>query len=99
VYDRNAGGIVTAIFEPPQTVQKYGRRLCAADISDNSTHNFRKGIIAYFPPIALCPRLVDEHARPSSRVARTTAYARGFSEHIKNLRAANPVFDHISAMQ
>ena len=51
VYDGNAGGIVAAIFEPPQTVQKYGRRFCAADISDNSTHNFRRGIIAYFSPL------------------------------------------------
>src|SRR4029077_16826620 len=51
VYDGNAGGIVAAIFEPPQTVQKYGRSFCAADISDNSTHNFRRGIIAYFSPL------------------------------------------------
>ena len=51
VYDGNAGGIVAAIFEAPQTVQKYGRRFCAADISDNSTHNFRRGIIAYFSPL------------------------------------------------
>src|SRR6266403_790995 len=53
VYDRNPGRIVTAIFEPPQTVQKYGRRFCVTYISDNSTHNFRREIIAYFPPIAL----------------------------------------------
>src|SRR5205807_1797360 len=52
VYDGNASGIVTSIFKPPQTVQKYGRRFCATDISDNSTHNFRREIIAYFPPIA-----------------------------------------------
>src|SRR6267154_4297016 len=51
VYDGDAGGIVTAIFEPPQPVQEYGRRFCAADISDNSTHNFRRGIIAYFSPL------------------------------------------------
>src|SRR5205814_8410162 len=48
VYDGNASGIVTSIFKPPQTVQKYGRRFCATDISDNSTHNFRREIIAYF---------------------------------------------------
>src|SRR6476661_4779621 len=51
VYDGNAGGVVAAIFEPPQTVQEYGRRFCAADISDYSTHNFRRGIIAYFSPL------------------------------------------------
>src|SRR6478672_1679591 len=51
VYDGHAGGVVTAIFEPPQAVQEYGRRFRATDISDNSTHNFRSGIIAYFPPL------------------------------------------------
>src|SRR5437879_3717625 len=53
VYDGNAGGIVAAIFEAAQAVQEYGGSFCAADISDNSTHNFRREIIAYFPPIAL----------------------------------------------
>src|SRR5438067_6357036 len=53
VYDGNTRGIVTAIFEPPQPVQEYGGSFCAADISDNSTHNFRREMIAYFPPIAL----------------------------------------------
>src|SRR2546430_2565529 len=51
VYDGNAGGVVAAIFEATQAVQEYGRRFCAADISDNSTHNIRSGIIAYFPPL------------------------------------------------
>src|ERR1700704_6136493 len=51
VYDGNASGVVTAIFEPPQTIQKNGRRFRAANISNNSTHNFRSGIIAYFPPL------------------------------------------------
>src|SRR6476661_1541795 len=51
VYDGNAGGVVAAIFEAAQAVQKYGRSFCAADISDNSTHNLRRGIIAYFPPL------------------------------------------------
>src|SRR5580765_1201872 len=51
VYNGNAGGVVTAIFETPQTIQKNGRRFRAADISDNSTHNFGSGIIAYFPPL------------------------------------------------
>src|SRR2546430_7013321 len=50
VYDGNAGGVVAAIFEAPQAVQEYGRRFCAADISDNSPHNFRWGVIAYFSP-------------------------------------------------
>ena len=53
VYDGNAGGVVAAIFEAAQAIQEDGRRFCAADISDNSTHNFRRGIIAYFRPIAL----------------------------------------------
>src|ERR1700730_17649323 len=39
VYDRDAGGIVATIFETPQTVEKYGRRFRASNISDNSTHN------------------------------------------------------------
>jgi hypothetical protein len=51
VYDGNAGGIVAAIFEAAQAVQEYGCRFCAADVSDNSTHNFRRGIIAYFSPL------------------------------------------------
>src|SRR6476646_1408192 len=53
VYDGNAGGVVAAIFEAAQAVQEYGRRFCAPDISDNSTHNFGRGIIAYIWPIAL----------------------------------------------
>src|SRR6266446_5469443 len=142
VYDGNAGGIVTAIFEPPQTIQKYGRRFCATDISDNSAHNFRREIIAYFRPLALCLGLVDEHAHshpkaaqgardltkgqrcrgcdvpflfkalrtseisylgrgpsPSLRLGMTTACTSDFSEGAKISRAANLVFDHISAMQ
>src|SRR5205085_7622133 len=70
IYDRDAGGIVTAIFETAQTVEKYGRRFLPSDVSDNSTHNFRREIIAYFWPIALCPGLVDERARPSFRAAQ-----------------------------
>src|SRR5207244_6939354 len=73
VYDGNASRIVTAIFEPPQTVQEYRCRFCATDISDNYTHNFRRGIIAYFRPLAFCPRLVDEQTRPSSRAAKTSS--------------------------
>src|SRR5437588_2838297 len=54
VYDRDAGGIVTAIFEAAQTIEKDRRRFRASDVSDNSTHNFRREIIAYFWPIAPC---------------------------------------------
>src|SRR6266446_1106060 len=80
VYDGNAGGIVTSIFEPPQTVQKYGRRFCAADISDNSTHNFRRGIIAYFRPVrrSVIPSECEgSHDRsPLSRAAMSPSFSK-----------------------
>src|SRR5205085_4510660 len=48
VYDGDAGGIVTAIFKAPQTIEKNGRRFRLPDEADNSTHKFRSESIAYF---------------------------------------------------
>ena len=36
--NRNAGGVVAAIFKSAQTVQQNGRRLCPPHVSDNPAH-------------------------------------------------------------
>ena len=38
INDRDAGGIVAAIFEAAQTIEKDGRCLRPADVTDNATH-------------------------------------------------------------
>src|SRR6266550_1675031 len=41
IYDRDASGIIAAIFEAAEAVEKDGRRFRASDVSDNSTHILR----------------------------------------------------------
>src|SRR5437660_4790809 len=38
VYDRDARGIVAAIFQPAQTIEEDGGRFRTSDVSDNATH-------------------------------------------------------------
>ena len=39
--DGNAGTVVAAIFEPPQSLKENWRRRFLTDIADNSTHSIR----------------------------------------------------------